>query len=252
MTRDVRDAAAMLGAIAGFHPGDPDSIRAPVPDYLAELEQGIAGVRIGIDERFCSDGMAPEVVERVLAKRAAFERCGAVFQSVTVPEIAPVLQAWNTIAPAEAAIAYATRPADHADAYGPALAQFLAQGSQSSDQDVARAQDARRRFAARLEELFQQIDLLLSPALGIAVPAREPLWLQDPAIQLDLLLQFTAPFNCSGNPAITLPAGFSSDGMPVGLQLVGRHREESLLLRAGQVFQNETAWQQHLPPVEGT
>lgn len=248
MTRSAADAAALLAVIAGFDARDPGSLRDPVPDYAAALDAGLAGVRIGIDEAFCFEGMDAAVVDQALAAARALERHGAALYAVRIPEIASAVAAWNVLAPAEAAAAYAVRFPAGLDEPGPALAAFLAQGRAAGETELERARGARRAFGAGLSELFEGIDLLASPTLGLHVPLREPLWLQQ-GIDFDLLLRFTAPFDLSGHPAISVPAGFGADGMPVGLQLVARPLDESLLLRAAHAGQRDTDWHRRSPPL---
>ena len=126
--------------------------------------------------------------------------------------------------------------APHHPAVGRALAMFYAQ-----------ALEAKQRFAAEMEEVFGDVDVLLCPTIGVKVPGASPNW-GDP-IAGAALTRFTMPFDLSGHPTLSLPCGFSGDGMPISLQLVARHLEEGLLCRAGRAFERETEWSSRHPPV---
>ena len=235
MTRTVGDAAAMLGVIAGHDSRDPTSLAAAVPPYLDLLENGIAGVRIGcIDDPQAT--VTPAVATALRDGTAVLREAGAELRTVRLPSLEPALAAWNTIASVEAHLAYRARWPAGRDGLGPALAAFLEAGSRISDADRARADAQRRHFAGGLAQLLTEVDLLLAPTLAIPVPAREPDWIREEGI-FERILRFTAPFNLSGHPALSLPAGLADDGLPVGIQLVARPLEEGLLLRAARVLE---------------
>ena len=247
MTRCVRDAAAILSAIAGHDPRDPTSLRAPVPELERSLETGVRGVRIGIDRDYANDATDPNIVEPILACAAVFADAGAELHEVSVPGWERCLAAWGPICAAEAALAHEGLFPERRAEYGPDLARFLDGGRELSALELARAFEIRREFQARLEHGFGEIDLLLCPSLGTPVPPRIPDW--NDAETIPRLIQFTAPFDLSGSPTISLPCGFSKDGLPLSLQLVGRHLEEELLCRAGVVFEAATDWRHRHPPL---
>jgi amidase len=247
MTRSVRDAAHMLCAIAGVDERDPTSLRAPVPDYAAALGRGIRGVRIGVDERYTREGTDPEIVEPILASASVLRDAGAEIRDVTMPPWQEVLEAWGPICCSEAALAHRGLFPERRDDYGPMLSQFLDGARDLTAIELARALAVRREFSGRLEQLFAEIDLLLCPSLGMAVPPRLPDWSQPDFTAS--LLRFTAPFDMSGNPTLSLPCGFARDGLPLSMQLVGRHLEEELLCRAGHAFELATDWHRQHPPV---
>jgi amidase len=246
IARSVHDAAVMLGIIAGFDRGDATSLRAPVPDYLADLEGGVRGVRIGVDEHYARAGLCAEVVDPILASTAIFEAAGAQIRAVRTPRWEEGIRDWAAICCAEVAVAHhGLFPERRAD-YGPELALFIEAGRALPAFDYARSLESKRRFAIEVEKLFDEIDLVLCPTLGIATPAASPDW-SDAAVSAGLV-RFTIPFNLSGSPTLSLPCGFAADGMPLSLQLVGRHLDEALLLRAGRLFERETVWHERHPP----
>jgi len=109
----------------------------------------------------------------------------------------------------------------------------------------------RNDFSGRLNALFREIDLLIVPAMNIAAPKLVDMTpaRRTPA-SFEARLRFTAPFNMSGHPTLTLPGGKTVDGLPVGFQIVGRHMEEVLVLRAGHAFQQTTDWHKRRPPID--
>ena len=117
--------------------------------------------------------------------------------------------------------------------------------------DYARAEQERIRFRAGLDDVFEQVDLILAPAMPTPPPTAADAIAGNPAAGEDIgnLLQFTAPFDFSGSPTISLPGGFSADGLPLGFQLIGRHLDEAVLCRAGHAYQGATDWHERHPPV---
>ena len=251
MTRSAADAAAMLGVIAGADPLDPTSLDAPVPDYLAGIDGSVAGLRIGIDPAYCHDANDAPTSEVLDAARRVLEQLGARCVPVTMPETtAEMARGWTMLCAVEAAVAHrAHYPARAAD-YGAALAALLALGHRTDPLELMAFQHRRLVFSGALRRLFNEIDLLLVPVQPFANPSLS--WLADNRRRpggVDDLLRFTAPFDLSGSPTITLPGGFTPEGLPVGFQLVGRHLDEALLLRAGHAFQTVTDWHLRRPPV---
>jgi amidase len=140
-----------------------------------------------------------------------------------------------------------TYPARKAE-YGPGLAGLLELGRSLSAGDYQKILLRRRDFAGRVAALFQTIDVLIIPAQFIASPTVKQMAKlgQDPS-ELLALTRFTSPFDMSGSPTITLPAGFTAAGTPVAIQLVSGHLDEALLVRAGRAFQRETSWHRKHP-----
>ena len=250
MTRSVADAAAMLRALAGGDPRDPTSLRDPVPDYEAELAGGLAGIRLGIDREFCSRGVHPEVSEVVLSALQSFGELGVETREIVVPPTRALMDGWASVAAVECAMAHADTFPSRADDYGPELRALIELASRVSGADYARMEIERAVFKRGLEDLFDTIDLLILPALPSLPPLAATAIAGNPA-QGDgagNLLQFTAPFDFSGSPTLSLPGGFTQDGLPLGFQLVGRHVDEALLCRAGHAYQGVTSWHEQRPP----
>jgi amidase len=247
MCRSVRDAAVMLHTIAGPDPRDPTSALLATPDYATTLEDGVEGLRIGVDEAFVRGSSQDEIADTVLACAEVFADAGAQVVSVKVPDVAALLGAWLMICAADAAVAHEGLYPQRRDEYGQDLAGLLDFALGLSARDLARAFDLRREFAGRLGRVFSDIDLLMCPSLGVVVPPRCPDW--NDLDFVAAVAPYTGPFDLSGNPTISLPCGFSSDGMPISLQLIGRHFEEEGLCRAAFTYEHATAWHARHPDV---
>ncbi|MBT5778693.1 MAG: amidase [Rhodospirillaceae bacterium] len=250
MTRSVGDAAAMLGALAGVDDKDPTSLSAEVPDYLGGLEEGVRGIRIGIDEQYISRDVDPVVADGLSTALDVLRGEGASIRLVTMPPYDDVIDSWVPICSAEAALGHAeTYPARAAE-YGPVTGGLLETGVNLSSTDYARATIIRRNFCGQLARLFDEIDLIAAPAMVVPTPRNDDLdeLLGAPGA-LERLIRFTSPFDHSGSPTISLPCGFTGEGLPLGFQLIGRHLEEGLLLRAGHAFERATVWNESHPEI---
>lgn len=248
MARTAGDAALLLGLIAGADPADPTASPAPVPDYLAGIDAGIAGVTLGIDRRFIQDHATPEVIASIEAALETLARLGAVIREVRFPAVEPALRAWSLQCAVEAARAHReTFPARRAE-YGPRLTRLLERGQACTSADLADALAARMAFTGRMAHLFAEIDLLLVPGLPVAGPSLAFMASlgEDPAAVL-AIGPFTAPFDVCGYPTITLPCGESDKGLPIGMQLAGKPFAEALLCRAGHAYQEVTTWHRRRP-----
>lgn len=250
MTRSVADAAVMLRAIAGFDPKDPTTRRESVRDYLDLIYNDITSLRIGVDEAYCTEGTDPEVTQAVLATVNVFKDLGAEIREVKVSGINyELLDSWFTICAAEAAAAHAETYPSRADEYGPTFRTFLEEGLKVTGADYVKAHILRQGACRMVDNLWQDVDLLLCPSMS-----NVPVPLKDFSPQAPLsrkaaagLLRHTALFDLSGSPTISVPCGFSSDGMPLSLQLVGRHSEEGIVMQAGRAYEQATEWHTRQP-----
>ncbi|WP_407151891.1 amidase [Bradyrhizobium sp. ORS 86] len=251
MCRSAADAAGMLGVIAGADANDPTALRAPVPNYLAGLGDGVHGLRIGVDRRYTQDGIDPQVVVALLEAERTLAELGADIREVKFPPYEKLVSMWIPMCSVETAEAHLeTYPARKLE-YGPDLALLIEQGRSVSGVEIAAIHHERLKFSGSLAALFSDIDLLLVPTMPVPIPtlAKMSEYGADPSILLSIL-RFTAVFDFSGSPTITLPMGMASDRMPLSMQLVGPHLSEDVLARAGHAFQSVTDWHTRRPPVD--
>jgi len=251
MTRSAADAGAMLGAMAGADPNDPTTLEAPVPDYLSGIDQGIGGLRIGFDPRYIYDVCEADTSAVIDDARKALADLGARVAEITMPSnTVTMYKDWAKFCAVETAVAherfYPSRKAD----YGPVLADLIDLGRDLNVLELMKIYHARLVFQGQLRKLFQDIDLLLVPVHPFGNPSAGQL---DEVFKrpngIDDVLRFTAPFDMSGSPSITVPGGFNPKGLPVGFQLVGRHLDEPLLVRAAHAYQGATDWHRRHPPI---
>jgi amidase len=250
MARSARDAAALLGAIAGADVDDPTASQTPVPDYLAGISRGVTGLRVGIDRWLIATHADEDMVRATEAVCAVLADLGAEVHEVAFPSPEEVIRDAVVLCGTEAAVAHRETYPERASAYGPVLSGLIDTGRATSGPQVAAILQRRAAFAGEVAALFQSMDLLVMPAMNMAAPTLAMLGQRaaDPDVRYDRI-RFTAPFNMSGNPSLTFPAGATADGLPVGVQLIGRHFAEDVILRAGHAFQEATGWHLRRPPL---
>jgi amidase len=239
-----------MRVIAGRDLQDVTSLSAPLDDYEAALARGVAGVRIGWDDAYATSNVQPYVAAAMRSAISQLDNAGAQIIDVKVPGFeADELAAWNTLAAAEAAAVHAlTFPAKQ-DEYGVYFREFLEAGRQTSAIDLANAIFARKRACGRIAPVFDTIDCLLSPTLasesfryniedaygGINMTKGNLA-----GVPLDFLARntpFIVIWDFNGYPTLSLPCGFSPDGIPLSLQLVAAPLQESILCRVGHAFE---------------
>jgi amidase len=248
MARSAIDTAAMLGAIAGHDENDPTASQEPVPNYLAGIDRGLRGLRIGVDPAWNRLGTDATMVQAVEDALSIVRQLGGDVREVTFPDPAVVIAEWFTNCAIETAVAHETTYPARKSEYGPALAGLIDLGRNASGMDYQKILLRRHDFSGRLRALFETIDLLLIPAQAFASPTMAEMATlgEDPAKLLSLL-RFTCPFDASGSPTITLPCGFTEAGTPVAFQFVAPHFREETLFRAAHAYQGATDWHRRHP-----
>jgi amidase len=255
MTRSVRDAARVLGVIAGRDENDPTTLPNPVPDYEGALERGAAGLRIGWDESFASETAQPYVVAAVSTAVETLAGLGAEIVDVTVPRLdAEELNAWPVLASTEAAAVHKSTFPSRSPDYGVYFRQFLANGNAVAGPVLADAFIARKRAIGRMRPLFEGIDMLACPTLATESFRYDPEDAYgglDPeegvlcGVPLDWFganAPFITVWDYNGYPTLSVPCGFSQDRIPLSLQLVGPPLHEAALCRAGHAYEQATEW----------
>ena len=252
MTRTVGDAAALLGAIAGADPRDPTSGRVPVPDYVAELEGGVAGKRIGISDFYLRQHVDPAVQFLVEQAITTFERLGATIEEVTLPPPSDAVSALLAILMPEAAVYHLHWLREQPENYSSAVRERLELGVITPAVSYIQGQQMRRQIIDVFLTAMEPVDLLITPTGPTPATLLEGDLTTGTEADPDLLagvMNFSGPFNLTGFPAISIPCGFTPGGLPVGLQLVAKPWQEGSLLAASHAYQQVTDWHRRLPAV---
>ncbi len=251
MTRTVEDSALLLQVLAGYDSRDPSSLREPVPDFLAAVGRDVRGLRVGWSADFGYAAVDPEVVEVTSKAAQVFEELGCVVEDARLALDSPFEHFW-TLFSANAYAGYGQLLKDRADDLTDYARECLEHGRSVSGADYARALGHVDRLKARFADLFDRFDLLLSPTMAVpAFPVGErprqiagrrvhPFW---------GFLPFTFPINMIGHTAASIPCGFSADGLPIGLHVIGRRGGEATVLAASAAFERARPWAHRRPPV---
>jgi aspartyl-tRNA(Asn)/glutamyl-tRNA(Gln) amidotransferase subunit A len=245
MTRGVWDSAVMLQAIAGEDPADTSTRGARVQDYVAGLEAGVRGLRLGLLRRYYVDfpGLHDEVRAAALAAFDVLRTEGAALEDADAPSLDLSLAIWQPIR-AEAYEYHAATLAATPEKYREGLRTRLLMGALVGAQDFVRAQRLRERLRREVEALLARVDALVFP--GQAAPA---LRFEDfPATGFaPAAIRYTAPWNLLGLPAAVVPAGFTREGLPVSIQIVGRPFDDATVLRIARAYERVTEWHRRRP-----
>jgi aspartyl-tRNA(Asn)/glutamyl-tRNA(Gln) amidotransferase subunit A len=246
LTRTVEDAVRVLQVIAGYDEFDPCSVNRPVDDYLSGLGEGVKGWRVAVltgEYAWASD---PEVLEAVRAAAQVFETLGAQVEPVELDWLREAALANSLMTQADGAAFHRQRLAENPAGFGADIRQRLETGAAFTSTDYILARRTQTEMRRRFEGFFSQYDLLLLPTTPIPAPRIEG---DDAVEQARRLTRFTAPFNLTGLPALSVPCGFSSAGLPLGLQLVSEAWGEAKVLRAGHAFEQATEWHKQRPGI---
>ena len=249
ITRTVEDAAIMLGAIAGYDPLDPTTVRVPIDDYHAGLDGGVRGLRIGVPRDWFFDHLQDGVATAIEAAIETLTLLGAEVVDVDIPGVAEGTGAILGIVLAEAQEIHAKALSEQPQDFGADVGAILC--SQAPDTpDIMTAFRTRDALVTTMRQILESVDLLLTPATPIvAAPIGQEMitygGIEEP--MLAAMIRCTGPFNATGMPAISLPCGFDADGLPVGLQLAGRPFDEALVLRAAHAYEQATDWHRRTP-----
>jgi len=266
--RDVRDAAILLGAIAGADPRDATSVPAPVPDYAAELDGQIGGLRLGVPDEYFTEGMDPEVDRAVRQAIETLRALGATTTRVSLPTTAYALATYYLVAPAEASsnlarydgVKYGLRVAGAKDlidmsgrtraaGFGAEVKRRIMLGTYALsagyyDAYYGKALKVRTLVARDFQRVFADVDLIVAPTTP-----NQPFKHGEKEDPLSMYLNdvFAVPANMAGLPGVSVPCGFSATGLPIGLQLIGRPFEEARVLQAAHAYEQATPWHTRTP-----
>jgi aspartyl-tRNA(Asn)/glutamyl-tRNA(Gln) amidotransferase subunit A len=252
--RSARDVALLLNAVAGHDTRDRSSADVAVPDYTGALTERLDGIRVAQVTNFMESGLDAEVRAAVERALGVFAEAGAEVRHITIPElehdtVSPVMR----ILLPEATHLHRAWLDDRRADYSETVLKRLHAGRAVPATDYFEARDACDRLRDRVREIQRDVDLLILPTMPVvATPLEETTVEVEPDQEgLTALNRMVSPFNLTGQPAVSLPSGFSRAGLPIGLQLVGRHFEEGTVLRAGHAFQLRTNHHRRTPPIIG-
>lgn len=269
MARNVEDAALTLQAISGHDPNDSTSINQPVPDYKSSIKEEIKGLRIGVISEMLGDGVNFEVKEAVNASIKMYEELGAKIEEISIPHTKYAISTYYVIAMAEASsnlarfdgvkFGYRNKDADNlmdmytstrAEGFGDEVKRRIMLGTYALssgyyDAYYKKAQQVRTLIKNDFEKAFEKADLLLSPVCPTT--AFEIGSKTDDPLSMYLMDICTLMVNLAGLPGISVPCGFDSKGMPIGMQLVGPVLSEETLLRAAYNYEQATDFHKKHP-----
>ncbi|MEX0683638.1 MAG: amidase [Dehalococcoidia bacterium] len=246
LTRSVQDAAIVLQAIVGYDPGDPGSSRVPVPDYQANLRDGIRGLRIGVPDRFFVDDLDPAVESAFRDALSVLESLGAQIGEFSPPLIDEAPGAVGAIMLPEGFAFHQRWLQERPDDYGDDVRYRFEMGATYPASQYIQSLRFRELFVeAWREQVFSRFDIIATPATLISAHPIERSDLSTTAS----LIRLTNPINLLGAPAISIPCGFSPDNLPLGLQLIGRWWDEAMVLRAAYAYEQATEWHTRRPPL---
>ncbi len=257
MVRTVEDAAIAMNVIAGHDPRDVASVNLPVPDYTASLTGPLVnrngrGLRIGVPRQHFEAPIDPEVRQAVNDALSHLESLGAEVLEVDFPEFNDAAAISTTMLMSEASAALRDLLASDGDKLYEPVRLRLEAGLFISAADYLRAQQGRAVFDRAARRLLDDVDLLAGPTEPVTAPPllqQRVLAGEQEIGTVAALTQYTRPYNITGFPAISIPCGFSSDDLPIGLQLAGRPFDEETVLRAAHAYEQSTPWHTRRPPL---
>ncbi len=245
LARTAEDCAIMLQAIAGFDPLDTGSADVPVPDFRADIEDGLSGLKIGVVRHFyAADRRASEAAIAAMADAIeVLGQAGAEIVEVTLPSLQDFHVCVRIVILAESFAIYADDMRRHADSLGQQFRYRTLPGAFLSAEDYVQALRQQRRLARRVLETLSEVDLLVTATTWGGAPRFEAMRMVEhfsaPAL--------TSPFNASQLPAISICNGFSPEGLPLGMQIVGRPWDEATVLKAAHAYERTCAWRGRRP-----
>ncbi len=254
MCRTAADCALMLGAMAGYDPRDPTTSVLPVPDYMAALTGVVKGLRIGLLRPFFMESATAAQQQAVEQAVKALQGLGASVQEVKLETVKLAAGASSAVIAAEAYAYHEAWIKKRPQEYGADVRERLRAGAFVSGADYVNGQRARVLIRDDVDAALARLDVLVAPTTPIAAT---PVGEGEVEINGERrpvrasLIRFTRPFNVTGHPAASVPCGFTPEGLPIGLQIVGRPFDEATVLRVADAYQRATDWHVGRPPLAG-
>jgi aspartyl-tRNA(Asn)/glutamyl-tRNA(Gln) amidotransferase subunit A len=245
MARSAEDAAIALNVLAGYDPEDSGSVQSDNVDYTRGLGDGVRGLRIGVPKEYVWDVIDPEMEAAFRKAMSELEELGALVEEISIPELAwvpPIAAAMTTF---EAATIYGDLARTRGDELDPSVLRRVQSGFFISGETYSQAARARVLFTRRMNVAFDSIDLIATPTVSMPAPLQDAERMLvggvDTAVR-EALLRDTRIFNVSRLPAVAMPTGFSSEGLPLSMQLAAPAFKDGLALRAAHAYQQATDW----------
>ena len=250
MTRTVEDGARILQVLAGVDSRDPTTLEDSVPNYSAALSDQIQGLSVGVDWDYVSTGVDEVVIATLTEALDVLKHLGARVREVTLPESYKTLvQGWGITTGVECARAHADYYPAQKERYGPVLASLIERGLAAESSEYEAMERVRAKFTSALNGLFNEVDVLIAPCMTSLPPS---LAVMNATVASEQeradFITFTAPFDYSGHPTITLPAGLAESGLPKSFQLIGTLLGEPTLIRAGSAYERALGFGEHPLP----
>ncbi len=255
MARSVKDAAIVFDVIAGFDEKDATSLKDSIPSIAEMLTGDISDMRIGVDERYLSEGTEPGLVDAIHTAVEVLTRLGAKIVSVTMPGSDPMelRNAWLPICAYEAHTAHGATYPSRADEYGGYLGDALKLGASMTAADYALATELRATLSQKYMAAMASVDAVICPSGGSVFAVEKEVQYGDME-ELKTVIQhfqgqFTIPADLAGTPAITVPCGFSTQDHPYALQFLGSRLSEPGLCRIAHAYEQATRWHERHPTI---
>lgn len=252
LAHTAEDVALTMDVLARHDPRDPFSATPAPIDFTTHLRDGVAGLRIGVPREYVWDVLDGEVGASVSEAIAALERLGAIVVEVSVPELEWASQMGGVLTVTESAAYHGERVLREGDLYDQRTRRRIESGLFISAATYHQAQRVRTMVGMGLARVFGEVDLLATPTMPVtALPQEIALTVTELNGESyptsNLMTRLTQIFNVNGHPALSIPCGFSTSGLPIGLQLVGRPFGDALVVQAAHAYQDATDWHARRP-----
>jgi aspartyl-tRNA(Asn)/glutamyl-tRNA(Gln) amidotransferase subunit A len=252
MARSAEDAAIALNVLAGYDPEDPGSAHSDKVDYMQGLDGGVRGLRIGVPREYVWDVIDPEMEAAFRKAMTDLEEQGAVVEEISLPELEWVPAIAAAMTTVEAATLLGDLARTRGDELDPLVLRRVQSGFFISGETYVQAARARVLFTRRMNAAFASVDLIATPTVAMPAPPQDAERMLvggvDTAVR-EALLRDTRIFNVSRLPAVAMPTGFSSDGLPLSMQIAAPAFQDALALRAAHAYQQATDWHRARPPI---
>jgi aspartyl-tRNA(Asn)/glutamyl-tRNA(Gln) amidotransferase subunit A len=250
LARSVEDCALLVGLMAGADPEDPTASALPVPDYVAATKQSIKGLRIGVPTAFYVDDLDPEVARVLDETLAVLTKEGAEIVKVELPDQRQLTAACQFVLATEAAAFHRRWMVERPQDYGAQVFMRLQNGLAISAVSYLEAMRWRGPALAAYLAAVEGTDAVIAPVAPMPAPTIAESDVgnsHDAEAVIQRVTRFTRPINYLGLPSLSIPTGFASNGLPVGMQLIGRSFDEAMLVRIGAAFQRATDFHHRVP-----